>query len=62
MDAAQEDRMRPDTRSTEDRARLPRRWPAARQRFAARIAAHGRNVDPAAKRRWNQAYGWFATA
>ena len=29
---------------------------AARQRFAARIAAHGRNVDPAAKRRWNQAY------
>lgn len=29
---------------------------AARQRFAERIAAHGRTVDPATKRRWNQAY------
>lgn len=28
----------------------------ARQRFAERVAGHGRSVDPDAKRRWNQAY------
>ena len=28
----------------------------ARQRFAERVAAHGRSVDPDGKRRWNQAY------
>jgi hypothetical protein len=28
----------------------------ARQRFAERVAVHGRIVDPAAKRRWNQAH------
>jgi hypothetical protein len=28
----------------------------ARQRVAERVAVHGRIVDPAAKRRWNQAH------
>jgi hypothetical protein len=34
----------------------PEAMERARQRFAARVAAHGRTVDPAAKRRWNQAH------
>ena len=34
----------------------PEAMSRARQRFAERIAAHGRTVDPAAQFRWNQAY------
>jgi len=36
--------------------KTPEAMARARQRFAERVAIHGRTVDPAAKRRWNQAH------
>jgi hypothetical protein len=36
--------------------KTPEAMDRARQRFAERVAVHGRIVDPAAKRRWNQAH------
>jgi len=36
--------------------KTPEAMARARQRFAERVAVHGRIVDPAAKRRWNQAH------